>query len=61
VPYLVQTLGDGKPLVRSIACWALGRYSGWCVPPNATDEHRQKFFVPTMEGVRAVGPALARD
>ncbi|EGC40393.1 hypothetical protein DICPUDRAFT_44597 [Dictyostelium purpureum] len=29
VPYLVNTLNDSKPLVRSITCWTLSRYSYW--------------------------------
>ncbi|EFA85888.1 transportin [Heterostelium album PN500] len=29
VPYLINTLNDPKPLVRSITCWALSRYSYW--------------------------------
>eukprot|EP01133_Synstelium_polycarpum_P017492 gene17492-20870_t len=29
VPYLINTLNDPKPLVRSITCWALSRYSNW--------------------------------
>lgn len=43
-----------QALVRSIACWALGRYSGWCIPPNATPEHKQQYFVPVMNGVRSL-------
>ena len=50
VPLLVNTLGDPKPLVRSIACWTLSRYSSWCVAPK-NPEHQQAFFLPTMEGL----------
>lgn len=40
-----------QPLVRSITCWTLGRYASWCtIIPN--EEHKNSFFVPTMEGVR---------
>ena len=39
-----------QPLVRSIACWTLGRYAGWCTQP-VSEEHKQRFFVPTLEGV----------
>ena len=39
-----------QPLVRSIACWTLGRYAGWCTQLNS-EEHKQRFFVPTLEGV----------
>jgi transportin-1 len=31
IPYLVKCLSDKKPLVRSIACWTLSRYSHWIV------------------------------
>lgn len=31
VPYLVSVMNDPKPLVRSITCWTLSRYSGWVV------------------------------
>ncbi|EGG21199.1 transportin [Cavenderia fasciculata] len=31
VPYLINTLNDEKPLVRSITCWAISRYSSWIV------------------------------
>lgn len=50
IPLLVNTLGDPKPLVRSIACWTLSRYSSWCVATK-TPEHQQAFFLPTMEGL----------
>jgi transportin-1 len=42
-----------QPLVRSIACWSIGRYSTWLVPEDATPEHKQAFFVPALEGVSA--------
>lgn len=50
VPFLIETLNDTKPLVRSIACWTLGRYAHWCTNFE-TDEHRNQFFVPAMEGL----------
>jgi len=31
VPYLVSLLSDTEPLVRSITCWTLSRYSRWIV------------------------------
>jgi transportin-1 len=67
VPYLLNVLNDTKvrlapweevlpltslqPLVRSIACWTLGRYASWCAH-GASDEHKTTYFVPTLEGVR---------
>ncbi|GAC74411.1 nuclear transport receptor Karyopherin-beta2/Transportin [Moesziomyces antarcticus T-34] len=50
VPFLINSLKDSKPLVRSITCWTLGRYSSWCVAAE-TPEHQQQFFVPAMEGL----------
>ncbi|KAI0369031.1 ARM repeat-containing protein [Pilatotrama ljubarskyi] len=50
VPYLINTLNDPKPLVRSITCWTLGRYASWCTQP-ISEEHKNSFFVPTLEGL----------
>lgn len=50
-----------KPLVRSIVCWTLGRYASWCTQP-ATEEHRNLYFIPPMEGVSALPYAfVGRD
>lgn len=35
VPWLIQTLNDPKPLIRSITCWTLSRYSRWVVAKHA--------------------------
>lgn len=50
VPFLINCLSDNKPLVRSISCWTLGRYSSWCVS-NKSPEHQTQYFIPTMEGL----------
>ncbi|KAG9221291.1 hypothetical protein CCMSSC00406_0010389 [Pleurotus cornucopiae] len=50
VPYLINTLNDPKPLVRSITCWTLGRYASWTCQPFS-EEHKTRYFVPTMEGL----------
>ncbi|KAL4248239.1 Importin beta family protein [Abortiporus biennis] len=50
VPYLINMLNDTKPLVRSITCWTLGRYAGWCTQP-VSEDHKNQFFVPTLEGL----------
>ncbi|KAJ7658544.1 armadillo-type protein [Mycena rosella] len=50
VPYLINTLSDPKPLVRSITCWTLGRYASWTTQP-ISEEHKNQYFVPTMEGL----------
>ncbi|GAA6005721.1 hypothetical protein JCM10207_005309 [Rhodosporidiobolus poonsookiae] len=49
--FLINSLNDSKPLVRSIACWTIGRYSSWTIKEDATPEHKQQFFVPAMEGL----------
>lgn len=30
-PYLMHLMNDPAPLIRSITCWTLGRFSGWAV------------------------------
>ncbi|KAF8870895.1 transportin-PC [Infundibulicybe gibba] len=50
VPYLINTLNDAKPLVRSITCWTLGRYASWTTQPISED-HKNQYFIPTMEGL----------
>ncbi|KAF8652279.1 hypothetical protein AX16_004468 [Volvariella volvacea WC 439] len=50
IPYLINTLNDPKPLVRSITCWTLGRYASWTTQP-ISEEHKRLYFVPTMEGL----------
>lgn len=49
IPFLVQALSDPKPLVRSITCWTIGRYSAWAVEQEG--EGRDLYFVPVMEGL----------
>lgn len=53
VPMLLNMLHNKQPLVRSITCWTLGRYSSWCAG-NDTPEHLQQYFVPTLEGLLAM-------
>ena len=38
IPYLLSFLTDKKPLVRSITCWTLSRYSKWS--PHRTQSQR---------------------
>jgi HEAT repeat protein len=49
VPYLISLLDDREPVVRTITCWTLGRYSGWAakLPPA----EREQFFVPILAGI----------
>ncbi|KAL0483290.1 transportin protein TNPO1 [Acrasis kona] len=43
VPYLISVLQDPKPLVRSITCWSLGRYSRWIV-----EQPEELYFKPML-------------
>jgi len=47
--YLLSLLDDKEAVVRQIACWTLGRYSGWAA--NLDEAGRQEYFVPIMEGI----------
>ncbi len=50
VPYLLSLLNDPEPVVRSITCWTLGRYSGWAVRLDGP-EAKGQYFEPMMEGL----------
>ena len=45
IDYLIKSLSDLKPLVRSITCWTLSRYSSWIVRNEA---QQNRFFLPLM-------------
>lgn len=45
VDYLIKCLSDKKPLVRSITCWTLSRYSSWIVHNEA---QQNRFLIPLM-------------
>lgn len=50
VPYLITLLDDPEPVVRTITCWTLGRYSSWAA--NLVDPaQKQAYFVPMMDGI----------
>ncbi|KAK3905928.1 armadillo-type protein [Staphylotrichum tortipilum] len=50
VPYLISLLDDSEPVVRTITCWTLGRYSAWAA--NLRDPaQKQTYFVPLMDGI----------
>lgn len=44
VPYFISLLNDPKPLVRSITCWTLSRYSKWIVS-QPSDKYLQPMMV----------------
>ena len=45
VEYLIKCLNEPKPLVRSITCWTLSRYSSWIVHNEAA---QNRFLLPLM-------------
>ncbi|EPX73852.1 karyopherin Kap104 [Schizosaccharomyces octosporus yFS286] len=47
-PYLLSLLDSNKPLVRTITCWTLGRYSSWATCLDS-EVDRQKYFIPLIE------------
>ncbi|KAG0171138.1 hypothetical protein DFQ28_003896 [Apophysomyces sp. BC1034] len=44
-PYLLNNLNDPKPLVRSITCWTLGRYSQWFVHVSQANPELRKIYL----------------
>lgn len=46
---LLANLQDKEPVVRQIACWTLGRYSGWAA--QLDEAGRRQYFEPMMEGI----------
>lgn len=50
IPYLLSLLNDNVPAVRTITCWALGRYSGWAARLENANE-KKTFFEPIMDGI----------
>jgi len=49
VPYLISLLDDKTPIVRTITCWTLGRYSAWSA--HLDDVGKKQFFEPIMDGL----------
>lgn len=49
VPYLISLLHDSEPVVRTITCWALSRYSSWAA--GLPQAQREQFFLPMMDGM----------
>jgi len=44
VPYLLALLSDPQPLIRSITCWTLSRYSRWIVRQKETEKYLQPLI-----------------
>jgi hypothetical protein len=47
--YLLTVLGDKEAVVRQIACWAIGRYSGWSA--NLDEAGKKQYFEPVMDAL----------
>lgn len=47
--HLLTFLGDSEAVVRQIACWAIGRYSGWSA--NLDEAGKHQFFEPVMDAL----------
>ena len=50
IPYLISLLNDNEQAVRTITCWALGRYSGWASHLKEPAD-KKRYFEPMMEGI----------
>lgn len=44
VPYLFELLNDKYPLIRSITCWTLSRYSHWILKQAEKDKYFSKLI-----------------
>jgi transportin-1 len=51
VAFLVPLLEDKRPLVRSITCWTLSRYSKWIVQAIAQATEGQVQFDTVLTGL----------
>ncbi|QDS77675.1 hypothetical protein FKW77_003395 [Venturia effusa] len=47
--YLLALLQDSQAVVRSITCWAIGRYSAW--PAHLDASEQRQYFEPIMEAL----------
>ncbi|KAL2268526.1 hypothetical protein VTJ83DRAFT_3372 [Remersonia thermophila] len=50
IPYLITLLDDPEPVVRTITCWTLGRYSAWAAHLSDPAQ-KQTYFVPLIDGI----------
>ena len=60
VHIMLPMLLDARPLVRSISCWALSRYSYWIVQASVEMNSQGKQQFDTVVAVRLSFNALAR-
>jgi len=50
-PFLFQCLKDSKPLVRSITCWTLGRYTQWVVEQQQPTVYLEPLMTELLQRV----------
>lgn len=51
VPWLIQTLADVRPLIRSICCWTLSRYAKWLIQTPPAELHFQPLLQELLKRV----------
>jgi len=51
MPWLIQTLSDPKPLVRSITCWTLSRYAKWVVEQSEPEQYLRPLIEELLKRV----------
>ncbi|KAI9296043.1 ARM repeat-containing protein [Neoconidiobolus thromboides FSU 785] len=49
IEYLIKSIDDEQPLIRTITCWAISRYSQWIIQSHST-LGEQVYFLPTLSG-----------
>ncbi|ORZ18863.1 armadillo-type protein [Absidia repens] len=45
IPFLLTQLNDTKPLVRSITCWTLGRYTNWIAQASQQNPDAFRYYL----------------
>jgi len=50
-PFLFQCLKDTQPLVRSITCWTLGRYTSWVVDKREPAKYLEPLMTELLQRV----------
>ncbi|KAI3642052.1 hypothetical protein MP228_011607 [Amoeboaphelidium protococcarum] len=46
LPFLLQNMNDPKPLVKSITCWTLSRYTGFVI--DSFESNKASYFEPLL-------------
>ncbi|KAI9304113.1 importin beta-2 [Cunninghamella echinulata] len=48
LPYLQENMKHNMPLIRSITCWTISRYSDWLIEQCQFQEGKQNYFEPVL-------------